>query len=179
MHQEGYPTPTGLFPYSVIVFDMSLPSHLSACCPAIAVAAAVAIVTVVPWPLHHPAPHGILSAVKWSKWIQQQQWDCHQGRGGCVVHVLMQWDAHHFFVVAAAAVTMAMGEGGGGVWCVFVLWAVRVKIPVSGRADFLLALQLKIPRSNINVAKSGTFDSKVHLGEMDKKSISPRWTPPM
>ena len=57
----------------------------------------------------------------------------------------MQWDAHHFFVVAAAAVAMAMGEGGGGVWCVFVLWVVRVKIPVSGRADFLLALELKIP----------------------------------
>ena len=45
----------------IIVFDTSLPSHLSACCPAIAVAATLAIVTVVPQPLHHTAPpHGII-----------------------------------------------------------------------------------------------------------------------
>ena len=48
----------------IIVFDTPLQSHSSVCCPAIAIAAAVAIVAVAPWPLHHPAPpHGIFSAV--------------------------------------------------------------------------------------------------------------------
>ena len=48
----------------IIVFDTPLQSHSSVCCPAIAIAAAVAIVAVAPRPLHHPTPpHGILSAV--------------------------------------------------------------------------------------------------------------------
>ncbi len=48
----------------IIVFNTPLQSHSSVCCPAIPIAAAVAIVAVAPWPLHHPAPpHGILSAV--------------------------------------------------------------------------------------------------------------------
>ena len=48
----------------IIVFNTPLPSHLSVCCPAIAIAADVAISAVAPRPFHHPTPpNGILPAV--------------------------------------------------------------------------------------------------------------------
>ena len=44
------------FVKEIIVFDKLLPSHLYVCCPAIAVAAVIAIIAVAPQPLHCSPP---------------------------------------------------------------------------------------------------------------------------
>jgi hypothetical protein len=62
-----------------------------------------------------------------------------------------------------------MGGGGvgvSGVCCVF--WVVMGKNPRGGAYYFLLARQLKISSYHLCSKCRVRFDSKVHLGEMDK-----------
>ena len=122
--------------------------------------------------------------------------DYHQGRGGCII-APMRWDAWFWMSRAPSSkmdtwtstnsmvslseallgdikmATRAMGEGGRCEWFVLglvccVVGAVRVKNP-SGRADFLLAHQLKIPSYHLCSKCWVRFDNKVQISVVDKK----------